>query len=122
MQEMEGQCWRQICKLTVAGKVEGLCWSHTGSILAVSFGSGDAVLYKESLRGSYEEIGKVGEEGAAFQEIVPSACPPASAMDDPSAMTVAAASLPPAAAATSTVSSEMAAQQAAVLDSFGDMM
>jgi protein transport protein SEC13 len=119
MQEMEGQCWRQACKLTVVGKVEGLCWSHTGSILAVSFGSGEAVLYKESLRGSYEEIGKVVEDGATFQEIAPNACQPAvTTMDASSASAVAAAFAPPPAA--STLSNELAMQQAAVLDSFGD--
>lgn len=118
-QEMEGQCWRQICKLNVAGKVEGLCWSHTGSILAVSFGSGEAVLYKESLQGgTYEEIGNVSENGAQFQEIAPSPCQPAPA-DDPAVATAASAAFAPPAA---TVSSEMAMQQANVLDSFGDMM
>lgn len=62
-QEVEGQPWRQVCKLAVAGKVEGLSWSVTGSILAISFADSETALYKEAYDGRYEEVGRVGEPG-----------------------------------------------------------
>jgi protein transport protein SEC13 len=62
-QEMEGQPWRQVCKLTVDGKVESISWSVTGSILAVSFGEGETQWYKETDIGRFEETGKVDEAG-----------------------------------------------------------
>lgn len=61
-QEVEGQPWRQVCKLSMAGKVEALSWSVTGSILAASFADGETVLYKEAYNG-FEELGKVDEAG-----------------------------------------------------------
>mmetsp|Transcript_12986 Transcript_12986/g.23882 ORF Transcript_12986/g.23882 Transcript_12986/m.23882 type:complete len:302 (-) Transcript_12986:106-1011(-) len=60
-QELEGQPWRQRCKFATAGKVEGLSWSVTGSILAVSCDDSETTLYKEAIDGKYEEVGKVGE-------------------------------------------------------------
>eukprot|EP00406_Dinophysis_acuminata_P011765 CAMPEP_0179229542 /NCGR_PEP_ID=MMETSP0797-20121207/10385_1 /TAXON_ID=47934 /ORGANISM="Dinophysis acuminata, Strain DAEP01" /LENGTH=343 /DNA_ID=CAMNT_0020936609 /DNA_START=67 /DNA_END=1098 /DNA_ORIENTATION=- len=107
-QEMEGQPWRQICKFTLADKVEGLAWSVTGSILAVSFGEGETVLYKETADGSYEEIGKVGEHG--YTEVMNKVIAAAGfdAADQ-------AAEVPQA----TNLSSELAAQQQAVLESFG---
>mmetsp|Transcript_14682 Transcript_14682/g.31735 ORF Transcript_14682/g.31735 Transcript_14682/m.31735 type:complete len:374 (-) Transcript_14682:78-1199(-) len=63
-QEMEGHPWRQLTKLPMAGKVEGLAWSVTGSLLAVSYDSGDVTLYRESDDGdAWEEIGKCNEKG-----------------------------------------------------------
>jgi protein transport protein SEC13 len=123
MQEIVGQCWRQTCKLRIGGKVEGLSWSHTGGILAVSFGSGEAVLYKQAFRGGYEEIGNVAENHAVVRDITPTDCQPVAAVDD-SAAVAACVPIAPAGAATvaATLSSEIAAQQAAVLDSFGDVM
>lgn len=64
-QEVEGQPWRQVTKLTLAGKVEGLSWSVTGSLLAVSFGDGETAIYKEAYDGHYEETAKVSEVGLA---------------------------------------------------------
>merc|ERR1719277_2930638 len=88
-QEMEGQPWRQTCRLTVAGKVEGLAWSVTGSILAVSFGDGDVSLYKESELFKYEEVGKVAETG--FTEVPHSfTSPSASGMPPPGGVDLAA--------------------------------
>lgn len=115
-QEMEGQSWRQVCKLNVAGKVEGLAWSHTGSILAVSFGEGDAVMYKEAYSGGYEEIGKVAESG--FTQVASLAPPIANGAGglDAGFGFAAPAHVPP---PVSTVSSEMAQQQQDVLASFG---
>lgn len=116
-QEMEGQAWRQLCKIEVAGKVEGLSWSVTGSVLAVSFGDGDASLYRETMDGRYEEIGKVGEAG--FTEVASSftaapAAPaaPATASADIGMGTNAATPQ------TSTLSDELAAQQKSVMDAF----
>jgi protein transport protein SEC13 len=62
-QEMEGQQWRQLCKLTLPGKVESLRWCESGSLLGVSCGDSDTVLFKEAYDGRYEEIGKVNEPG-----------------------------------------------------------
>mmetsp|Transcript_27204 Transcript_27204/g.63342 ORF Transcript_27204/g.63342 Transcript_27204/m.63342 type:complete len:351 (+) Transcript_27204:86-1138(+) len=62
-QEVEGQPWRQRCRFTAAGKVEGLSWSVTGSILAVSCGESETTLYKEAIDGKYEEVAKVNEPG-----------------------------------------------------------
>merc|ERR1712032_202985 len=52
-------------RLSLASKVEGLSWSVTGSILAVSFGDSETALYKEAPDGHYEEVGKVNEPGFA---------------------------------------------------------
>lgn len=105
-QEMEGQPWRQICKLTLDGKVEGLAWSVTGSILAVSYGEGDTTWYKETDIGRFEEAGKIDEAG----------------MTDLSSKGMAAAS-PAAAAGFEAVAPDappqIQAQQQAVLDAFG---
>jgi len=62
-QEMEGQQWREVCKLALPGKVESLSWCESGSILGVSCGESDVVLYKETYDGRYEEVGKVNESG-----------------------------------------------------------
>lgn len=64
---MEGYAWRQIGTFTVDGKVESLCWSVTGSILAVSFGEGETVLYKEGYDGKFEEVAKVND--TSFTEV-----------------------------------------------------
>jgi len=107
-QEMEGQPWRQACKLTLPGKVESLSWSGTGSILAVSCGESEALLYKEAYDGRYEEIGKVNEPG--FVEV------PNSFMSAPPATPNQPG---PAEDTTSKLSAELQQQQQAVLDSFG---
>lgn len=62
-QDQEGQQWRQLCKLNLPGKVESLSWCESGSILGVSCGESDTVLYKEAYDGRYEEVGKVNEPG-----------------------------------------------------------
>mmetsp|Transcript_63360 Transcript_63360/g.163007 ORF Transcript_63360/g.163007 Transcript_63360/m.163007 type:complete len:341 (-) Transcript_63360:82-1104(-) len=104
-QEMEGQPWRSICKLTVDGKVEGISWSVTGSILAVSFGDGETSWYKETDIGRFEETGKVDEAG--FTDLgkgaSPTVGPPGQVGGD----------VPP------PVSNEQQTAQQAVLDAFG---
>jgi protein transport protein SEC13 len=62
-QENEGQQWRQLTKLQLPGKVERLSWCESGSILGVSYGENESVLYKETYDGRWEEIGKVNEPG-----------------------------------------------------------
>jgi protein transport protein SEC13 len=62
-QEQEGQQWRQLCTLTLSGKVESLSWCESGSILGVSYGENETALYKEAYDGRYEEIGKCNEPG-----------------------------------------------------------
>jgi len=66
------------------GKVEGLRWCESGSILGVSCGDSDVVLFKEAYDGRYEEVGKVNEPGyvevpnsitAAVKTNVPSIAP-----------------------------------------------
>jgi len=117
-QEMEGQPWRQVAKITVAGRVEGLAWSVTGSLLGVSFDDGETILYKETDDGRFEEVGKCGEQG--YTETVK---PPGGS---PAAFNVAGAP-PPAAAAFGApqeqqqANAELAAQQQSVLESFGMM-
>lgn len=64
-QEVEGQPWRQVAKVTVSGKVEGLSWSVTGSLLAVSYGEGETAIYKEAYDGHYEQVANVTEVGLA---------------------------------------------------------
>jgi len=104
-QEVEGQPWRQLAKLQLAGKAEGLSWSVTGSILAVSFGEAETSLYKESYDGRWEEVGKVNEPGFA---------------DVPNSITAApAGGLGAGLAAAAVPGDEMAAQQQAVLAAFG---
>jgi len=66
-QEMEGQHWRQVDKLTLPSKVESLSWCESGSILGVSCGESDTLLFKETYDGRYEQIGKDDETG--FVEI-----------------------------------------------------
>lgn len=107
-QDMEGQPWRQVCKLSLSDKVEGLSWSATGSILAVSFGESETSLYKEAIDGRYEEIGKVNEPG--FVE-VPNSFTAATQM--PQSMPA------PVPEPASKLSDELQQQQQAVLDSFG---
>lgn len=72
-QDVEGQPWRQGARIQVNGKVEGLAWSATGNILSVSCGEGETTLYKEGLDGSYEEVGKIEEQG--YTEIARKAPP-----------------------------------------------
>jgi len=110
-QEMEGQPWRQVCKLPVAGKVECLSWSCMGNILAVSFGDSETVLYKEALDGHFEEIGKVSEQGYTELGNRPVVGAGACGLDGGAAD----ATSPP----TASLSNELAMQQQAVLDSFG---
>lgn len=58
--------WREVSKLQLPNKVEGLSWSETGGVLAVSMGDGEAALYKEtdgSGGRSYVEVAKVDEVG-----------------------------------------------------------
>lgn len=71
-QEMEGQPWRIVTKLTLGGKVESLCWSVTGSLLAVSYGEGETALFKEAYDGHYEEVCKVTEAGPSEPGAAPS--------------------------------------------------
>lgn len=112
-QEMEGQPWRQMSKFTVAGKVEGLAWSVTGSILAVSVDEGETTLYKETYDGRFEEVGKCGEQG--YTELAPPAGAPtvfdqqqpAPNFDHPAAASVSDA--------------QFVQQQQSVLDAFGIM-
>lgn len=123
-QEVEGQPFCPVSRLQVSGKVEGVSWSLTGSILGVSFSEGETVLYKEATSGQYEEVGKVSEPG--YVE-VPRADAPA-----PHSAAVAAAfggaaetpASPPAAAAQTPQAAQLQQQQQqqqAVLDSFGMM-
>jgi len=57
------RCWRQLAKLQVSDKVEGLAWSETGGVLAVSFGDAETKLYKETGDREYVEVAKVLEAG-----------------------------------------------------------
>jgi len=128
-QEMEGQPWRQTARLTLPDKVEGLSWSVTGSILAVSYGDGEATLYKEAFNGSYVEVGKVAETG--FTEVPhnlggpPAAAPPPAAVpQSPQGLDLAATGLfaeppAPAAAPAPAAPDPFAAQQQNVLEAFG---
>lgn len=129
-QEVEGQPFRPISRIQATGKVEGVSWSVTGSVLAVSFAESETVLYKEYNDGQYEEVGKVGEQG--YVEVPCARSPTA-----PSATVAAAfgalteppmASPPPVPAVPASLSAELAQQQQlaaqqqqAVLDSFGMM-
>eukprot|EP00933_Yihiella_yeosuensis_P035702 TRINITY_DN2928_c1_g1_i1.p1 TRINITY_DN2928_c1_g1~~TRINITY_DN2928_c1_g1_i1.p1 ORF type:complete len:353 (-),score=71.69 TRINITY_DN2928_c1_g1_i1:92-1150(-) len=117
-QEMEGQPWRQICKMQPGGKVECLSWSVTGSIIAVSFGDGDSVLYREAHDGHYEEVGKINEQG--YTEVAPKiavgavGAPPAGLGASLDGLGQA-----PQAQANNHVNAELAQQQQSVMDSFG---
>jgi len=119
-QEMEGHPWRQLSKISVSGKVEGLAWSVTGSILAVSFDNGDATLYRESDDGrTYEEVGKCGEQG--YTELPKANAAVAPGFDLSAALSPHAAT-PPADQATASFGSELAhqqQQQQSVLEAFG---
>ena len=110
VQEIEGQPWRQRCKIQAADKVEGLSWSVTGSILAISSGDSETILYKESINGKYEEVGKVNEPG--FIELQSSLSNPAAA--GPSKDTPDDAQGAPSPQSTT----EFAQQRQAVLESF----
>jgi len=112
-QEVEGQPWRQACKLTMAGKVEALSWSVTGSVLAVSFGDGSAVLCKEAYDGNFEVVGKVSETG--FTE-VPNSLNYGTNLNPNQQQAQAPVEE---AQQKVSLSSELQAQQQAVLDSFG---
>mmetsp|Transcript_40029 Transcript_40029/g.87404 ORF Transcript_40029/g.87404 Transcript_40029/m.87404 type:complete len:362 (-) Transcript_40029:98-1183(-) len=118
-QDVEGQPWRILCSLTMEGKVEGLSWSLTGSLLAVSFGEGEASLYKEGYDGRFEEVGKVSEDGyreVASSLMAQSAIGSLSAgLEIAETAAVAQAAAQPAAGQ----NNEFAAQQQSVLDSFG---
>lgn len=105
-QEVEGHPWRQLSRLEVDGKVEGLAWSVTGSILAVSLENGSAVLFRESDDGrSFEEAGKCSEQG--YTEITKANSVSLDPRLSNNLASVADASV------------DMTAQQQAVLDSFG---
>jgi protein transport protein SEC13 len=110
-QEMEGHPWRQVTSLSVAGPVEALSWSVTGSILAVSFGEGETILYKEAFDGKYEKIGDIKESG--FTEVpgaIGIAGPPPPSIGSPEIGDKHGVSPAP---------NEMSMAQQAVLDSFG---
>jgi protein transport protein SEC13 len=107
-QEMEGQAWRQISKITLPGKVEGLAWSVTGSILSVSYGEGESVLYKENYDGNFEELGKVSEAG--YVEVPNSVS--AKIASSETAIPAAVQAQPP-------QDAEFVQQQQAVLSAFG---
>lgn len=107
-QEVEGQPWRQLCKMAVAGKVECLSWSVTGSLLAASFADGETSMYKEALDGRFEEVGTCDESG--YCDKMPSNSPVAS-FDIKGEVAAAAPQ--------ASLTSELAAQQQSVLDSFG---
>lgn len=62
-QELEGQPWRQVQKIGCAGKVEGLAWSVTGSLLAVAVDDGETVIYREGYDGRYEAVANCNEAG-----------------------------------------------------------
>lgn len=106
-QEMEGQHWRQVCKLTLPDKVESVSWCESGSILGISCGESDVILYKESYDGSYEELGKDNESG--FVEVPKSVNPNLQSQQSPPPMNNA----PPA--------QEFQQQTQNVLESFGMM-
>jgi len=108
-QEVEGQPWRQLCKMAVAGKVECLSWSVTGSLLAASFADGETALYKESLDGRFEEVGTCDESG--YTDKAPSNAAPS--------FDIKGEALGPGPAPAASLSNELAAQQQSVLDSFG---
>lgn len=120
-QEVEGQPWRQACRIQVAGKVEGLSWSVTGSILAVSFADTETTLYKEAYDGHYEEVGKVGEQG--FTEIASKTAPPSVQNgfenSDVTSPQVSQVGQPPQAPANDAAAAALAAQQQNVLAAFG---
>jgi len=105
-QEMEGQPWRHVSKITLSDKVESLSWSVTGSLLAVSVADGETAMYKESSDGRWEEVGTCCETG--FIDKMGAAASPGAGMPGGEAEP-----------ALSSLSSELAAQQKSVLDSFG---
>jgi protein transport protein SEC13 len=108
-QEMEGQQWRQLCKLTLPGKVEGLRWCESGSILGVSCGDNEVVLFKEAYDGRYEEVGKVNEPGyVEVPNSITAAC--AKTSEPPIAQNVAPAPQ---------VNQQLQQQTQNVLDAFG---
>jgi len=102
-QELEGQAWRQLCKMPVNGKVECLSWSITGSMLAVSYGDGMSVIFKEAYDGHFEEVGQIQEAG--YTEVPGKLSAPTPGLD---------AGVPAV-----TANSELAQQQQAVLEAFG---
>jgi len=109
-QEMEGQQWRQLCKLNLPSKVESLSWCESGSILGVSCGESDVVLYKEAYDGRYEEVGKVNEPGyVEVPNSITAAMANPNSPNQKSAVEVAA------------VNQEFQQQTQNVLDSFGMM-
>lgn len=114
-QEMEGQPWRQVSTISVAGKVESLAWSVTGSILAVSFDDGETSLYKETYDGRFEEIGKCGEQGYTELAKPGGGSPTTNAFGAPPPV----AGEPPVGDQGASLNEELAAQQQSVLDSFG---
>jgi len=112
-QEMEGQAWRQVCKLQLPGKVECLSWSVTGSLLAVTCGDGESVLFKEAYDGLYEKMGDINEQG--YTEVPTKTAPTSPTAGIPGLVPDGNQAAPPAAS----LSNELAQQQQAVLDSFG---
>ncbi|CAE8608422.1 unnamed protein product [Polarella glacialis] len=114
-QEMEGQPWRQVCKLQLGDKVESLAWSVTGSILAASFGEGNSVLYKEAYDGHFEEIGKVAEQGYTEVESKTMNHSPAA----PAEGLQQQMQPPQAPPANDVAQQQQAQQQQSVMDSFG---
>lgn len=62
VQEVAGTPWRQLNRLEVPDKVEGLDWSGTGGMLAVTTAT-ETVIYKEIQNGNYTQVGKAHETG-----------------------------------------------------------
>jgi len=108
-QDNEGQHWRQVCTLALPNKVESLSWCESGSVLGVSCGESDVVLYREAYDGRYEETGKVNEPGYVEvpNSISAAMAPVAQNMNQKSLAEVTAAS------------QEFQQQTQNVLDSFG---
>jgi protein transport protein SEC13 len=62
--ESDNHQWRKQMKIALPHKAWRVSWSVTGSIIVVSCGESDMLLYKENLDGEWLAVGKLGEVGA----------------------------------------------------------
>jgi protein transport protein SEC13 len=61
--ESDNHTWRQQTKVKLPGKAWRVSWSVTGSLIVVSCGENDMLLYKENLDGEWIPVGKLNDDG-----------------------------------------------------------
>jgi protein transport protein SEC13 len=63
--DSDNHLWRKLTKIALPAKAWRCSWSVTGSLLVVSCGENQMLLYKENLDGEWIQVGKLNDDGFA---------------------------------------------------------